>query len=474
MRIVSYNTVAKNVNNGTYSVQDIGTFLGKKPHNIGYVANLFSQNSATILLDKLMNTHELKRTSDSYKNSNDMEFRWHLNVNKIKQVEITRTNTETGANGNLITLFLNENYYAPGDVISIEGSRDQLIVTMPPIMHSLNEWEYNFRHVTEDIQRGINVNYTVAGNSTRYRYNAQPEGSDTGYSKQDSNVEMHNNFLTLIRHDANVTGQMKLEESKYIEIGNPKSKEEAVYYKLDRPEEVMYNNFLESRSNALLFSRRNIDKDGNCNYQDNRGRNVPIGDGIITQAERYAEKHTFSYLTEKTIEDAIVRMRQKAQNPQNNQFVIFCNEKFDQMFHKAMKDTLKNYGDTAPAFYSKKTDSLVEVGASFFTYNWQSNSVSISVERELSREYSDRAYGIILNLSKDQELNRPAIELFTLEGASMITGTLKGLGGTTGKASGDIASPIHGMQHAIAGYCGAALYAPYNSFILEEAVTYYI
>ena len=82
--------------------------------------------------------------------------------------------------------------------------------------------------------------------------------------------------------------------------------------------------------------------------------------------------------------------------------------------------------------------------------------------------------GIFLDVTQDLTSGRAAMELFTLEGADMITGTLKGLGGVTGKDSGDIASPLHGYQYTIAGYDGVAVYNPWRSFIMEENVSSFL
>ncbi len=196
-----------------------------------------------------------------------------------------------------------------------------------------------------------------------------------------------------------------------------------------------------------------------------------MGDGIITQFHRYAERHQFSRLTAGFVRDAIVALRQKSENPSGNRYVILCNEEFETMWHAAMVDELKTYDQPATAFYSKRAgkEIVLDAGNYIPTYSYLQNMVTIMVDRSLSHEYNDRAYGIIMDLTPDVTSGKPAIELFTLEGANMVTGTLKGLGGMDGQTSGDMASPIHGYQHDIIGYDGVAVYNPYRSVVMEQS-----
>jgi hypothetical protein len=53
---------------------------------------------------------------------------------------------------------------------------------------------------------------------------------------------------------------------------------------------------LMARENHLLFGETNS-ANGKCTMQDEKGQDIPIGDGVIKQIERYCEKFAYSVLT---------------------------------------------------------------------------------------------------------------------------------------------------------------------------------
>lgn len=171
--------------------------------------------------------------------------------------------------------------------------------------------------------------------------------------------------------------------------------------------------------------------------------------------------------------DIIQVMRQKSQDPQGNTYVILCNERFYDHFQAAMREIFKVFQPTDTIFFSKTDGKMkLDVGANFESYHYGGNTISVVVDKAMSDEYGQRGYGVVLDITPDRTSQRPAMELFTLQGADMLTGTLRGLGGTDGKSSGEVATMLHGSGYAVMGYSGAALYNPYRSFIIQENVYY--
>lgn len=151
-----------------------------------------------------------------------------------------------------------------------------------------------------------------------------------------------------------------------------------------------------------------------------------MGDGIIKQVERYCDKLGFSNLTTNTFDEAISTMRQKAATPKGNKFVFVCNEEMDMKISRTLREYLKGYAQDGTYFFSKGANGSVKVGANFDTYHIQGNEVSFVVDRCLSHEYPDRSFGIFLDYSADMTTGKPGIAMFTLRGADMISGNLKG------------------------------------------------
>ena len=239
-------------------------------------------------------------------------------------------------------------------------------------------------------------------------------------------------------------------------------------------EKQCFDDFMYQRNNNTLFGVSNHDENGRCLIQTADGRDIPMGDGIITQVERYAEKFQYSVLTESIMVDIIQNMNTKAQTIQGNSYVLICNTRFYDHFQAAMREIFKQVQPTDTIFYSKTEGNIrinaneIEVGATFMTYIYGGNRITVMPDKAIDDEYGRKGYGIMMDITQDLQNGKPAIEQFTLEGADMITGTLRGLGGTDGKTSGEVSTMLHGSGYAIMGYSGVAVYNPYRSFIIQE------
>lgn len=57
--------------------------------------------------------------------------------------------------------------------------------------------------------------------------------------------------------------------------------------------------------------------------------------------------------------------------------------------------------------------------------------------------------------------------MFTLQGCDFILNEIEGVGGSTGKKSGLVSSPVAGGSMIASGWAGIAVFNPYRSFILR-------
>jgi hypothetical protein len=87
------------------------------------------------------------------------------------------------------------------------------------------------------------------------------------------------------RHRASdtVSADYKMQESVYLEIAKKDKKE---YYKMHQHEVDVMNTFMLAKNNSCIFSQTNYDVNGKCLDQDERGRDVPMSDGVLPQIER--------------------------------------------------------------------------------------------------------------------------------------------------------------------------------------------
>ena len=151
--------------------------------------------------------------------------------------------------------------------------------------------------------------------------NAKPEMSDCGFTKYQSNIEKMRNFMTLFRVDENYSDRYKLMEDVLIKIAEGKDASclSEKIYAMDPMSKVLMDNFMQAREQMLLMSKTNIDVNGKATISTrNTGREIPIGEGLIPQIERYCSKHVASKVTINTFHTIMNEMVQKADDPQGN------------------------------------------------------------------------------------------------------------------------------------------------------------
>jgi hypothetical protein len=469
MRVVDRKTVMQNMGGETRTIQNFGQFLGEKPHKLGQVITMYPQHSLANLTDALKNVYiNPKSSGSSFAPINSMAIEWDIDVNFIKRVRIATSVGGTPVGKEVFNLELEERYYDKNDTFALEN-RQMLFVVAPPIKLGDMRWQYRVV-LTGDGQKSVDVAFLQKGRQTRYRSNYFPELSERGYTKFISNTETHRNFISRHRAGVDWSADYAIREELYIEMGKGK-KEDRTYFKLNKKEKECLDHFLASREASNLFSISNFDVNGKCQDQDEKGRDIPMGDGVIPQIERYCDKFAYSNLTTDIFEDVMASMIEKAAKPTGNVFAVVCNERMYTQVGRLLANDLRFRVPGDGSYFFSKEGGKVKVGAEFDSYTFQGNTITFMVNRALSQEYEQYGYGIFLDISGDTTSGRPNIASFTLEGSEMISGSLNGMGGQNGKTSGDISTPVHGSSYHLIGYSGTVVFNPYQSFILEESVT---
>jgi len=467
MRIVDRHTVLENVSN-TKTVQNFGTLLGKKPHKMGQVVTMYPGLAISNLTEALRNVYTKKKGGDAFTPINSMTIEWDIKVNFIRKVKIVED--ATPVLGGIFPLYLAEKYYDKNDTMVLEN-KQTLMVVAPPKKELDNRWKHMVMLVSSDKSKPVIAEFVKKGRITRYRSNYHPELSERGYIKYISNTEKHRNYLSRHRASVDFSGDYALMEDVFIDMGKGKDGEQ--YAKMNTKEKECMDSYLVSREQHMLFGQSNFDENGKCMMQDEKGRDIPIGDGIIAQIERYCDKFSYSVLTTDLFEDIIAAMVEKSDTPIGNSYAFVVNERLWFQVGKVMKSDLRFISPADGSyFWSKQSNSKVKVGAQFDTYTFQGNTISFVVDRSLSQEYPDYGYGFCIDMSPDISTGRPNLATFTLDGAEMLSGTLNGMGGQTGRESGQIATSIHGSSYHLLGYSGAVVFNPYKAAIITESISF--
>lgn len=465
------STSIKSTMGTTKTYEDFVKFLGAKPHRLGVVSKMYPDLTASYLTESLMNIYTNSNKTSKYQSLDALMFEWEIDVDYIKRVEFAAVPEGDGANGTNIIMAFKERYYEKYDTFRIEGSRQLCIVLGAPIRKADNYWEVVVQLVDNDYSLTLDVDACQPGMKTRFITNYMPEMSEEGYTKYQSNIERHRNHISLHRNDISFSSQFAALEDVFIDLGKNagKGSSSEVIYKMKKKEQELLENFLYARNNALLFGKSNFDANGKCTVTDPAtGRQIPMGDGIISQIERYAQKYVYAKLSINAFDTIMEQMRQKSKKSTGNQYIFIVNEKLWSQIQRTLREYLKDFKTDGTFFYSKKANSEVKVGATFSTYEMGGNQISFQVDKAFTLEYTDKGYGVVIDLTADATTGTPAMQMFTLKGSEFIRGVLKGVGGLDGVTSGDVASPVAASKIIHMGYSGVGVFNPYRSFIIEE------
>lgn len=470
MQVFDMTTIKPNMG-GTKTYEDFAKFLGSAPHRLGIVSRQYSDLTASYLTEALMNIYTNKSKPSKFQNLDALVFEWEVDVEFIKRVEFAAAPVGDGNNGSDITMYFKERYYEKYDTFRIEDSRQLVIVKAAPIRKADNFWEVVVQLVDNDYSSVLDATACAAGKQTRFITNYMPELSEEGYTKYQSNIERYRNHISFHRVDTQFSSQFAALEDVFIKLGQNKGSgdQSQVIYKMKKKEQELLENFLFVRNNALLFGKSNFDKNGKCTVTDpHTGRQIPMGDGILAQIERYANKYAYARMSANVMDTVMEYMRQKSKKSDGNQYMFIVNERMWSQIQRTLRDYLKAWQPTNPVFFSQKANGYVTVGNTFDSYVSGGNQITFKVDKAFTLEYPDKGYGVCIDLTADATSGTPAMQMFTLKNAEFIRGVQKGLGGLSGTESGDMYTRVAGSVIAHAGYAGVGVFNPYRSFIVEE------
>lgn len=306
---------------------------------------------------------------------------------------------------------------------------------------------------------------------TRFLTNYQPEFSEEGFTKYQSNIEKHRNYITEHRVDISYSSRYAAMEDTFIKIANGEAGGEykEAIFKMPKISQVLLTSFMEARNNSLLHAKTTMDENGKCTVHDpHTGRPLIAGDGAIPQINRFAGMYAYSKLSVAAFNKAIMSMSQKSANPTGNQYIFICNERCYSDVQVVLAEHLMQFKPIAASVYSQESGGKLRVGAEYDGYNFLGNEVIFKVDRALSHEYPDRGYAVLIDLTADKTSGQPALQMFTLSGSEFLTNTVAGVGGLDGTSSGAVASPVAGSKYVNSGYAGIGVFTPYRSYVLIE------
>ena len=435
---------------------------------------MFEENTLEYITEGLGNMFYKDWKTSKFQSLNSMYWEWDVETNDIKKVALADTPIGDGSHGTEITFVMAEPWYNQNDIFEIDETKQQFFIKSGPIRKADNYLEYQAVIVTDSYSDTLEGNPTI-GSTTRWIGNAHPELHEFGFIKYQSNTSKFRNYLTTIRVDYSASSLYLINEPMWINLGKGKGSGEDAenIYKLNKLKATLMENFVQAGNNMMLLSRTNVTPEGKPTLYDNQGRPIYIGEGLIPQIMRYANKYFYNTLSLEAFNAMLATMSQKSKNPTGNTYMLVCNEKYWIDAQLKLGKFLTDNKTDGSYLWSRKlnggTGGMVKVGATYNAYEFGGNTVIIRPDRALSREYEDKGFAMCIDLTADSTSNQPAVAMFTLRGGNCIQNEIKGVGGFDGLSSGEVSSPVAGSKYIIHGYKGCCVFNPYRSYIMIES-----
>lgn len=459
----------------TKTYEDWSKYVGSKPHRLGVIARYYTDNTLNFITDGLRNIFYKDQKADKFQLSNSMLIEWQIETNQIKKIEFAAVPEGDGAGGSDITMAFKEHYLEKYDIVRIDKTRQQFQVLSNPIRKRDDYWEYTCRLIDNNYDIILDTDGCMPGDTVTFQSNAHPELSEEGYSKFQSQTEIHRNFMTTFRNDISWSSLYALQENVFMSISDDKDKTKSEgVYKMVKKEKELLDTFMYSMNTGLLMNKGNIDVNGRATISEPAtGRPIYIGEGLIPQIEAAANKYCYSNKPNLQLFNMIMSdMADKAEKDIEGKWVFIVNRKLWNDINQVLGEYLANYKTDGTYMYSKAKNGgeggYVKVGATYDTYIYAGNQVSFVCDRTLTREYPNKGYGLCLDLTADKMTGKPAIAKYSIMGQDFTVNTIAGVGGLDGKSSGNVASNVAGSKRVLMGYGAVAAFTPFRSVILRE------
>lgn len=164
----------------TKTYEDWSKYLGTKPHRLGVVARMYTDNTLNFITDGLRNIFYKDENVDKFQLSSSLLFEWQVETNQIKHIEFAEVPAEGSSSADEITMAFKENYYQKYDIFRIDKSKQQCEVVSHPIRRADDYWEVQVRLIDNTYDSSLDLDACQVGDTTTFQSVATVELSEEG------------------------------------------------------------------------------------------------------------------------------------------------------------------------------------------------------------------------------------------------------------------------------------------------------
>ena len=359
----------------------ISNALLSKPHEVaGLLSLVFGTKDDGVSTAIDLITGGLGRTMII----DNREYEWSVMIDSEHAVNIryakwngadVTSSTTAGLNGTPIYIGLEERWFGPGALLSMDNVDYQVRVNGVPYQDG-STWVYEC-YVAEGFAGAyIPGEYLLPGRQVSRVGSAYEEYSDEAdIINYQTPFKMRNN-LTTLRLTYDITGDA-YSTVLAIALTDPETGKKS-YLWSDYQYWIALREWKRREEKFLLFSKSNRNSDGTYALKGTNGRPVPISAGLFEQVSP-ANIRYYTTLTAELLEDYLFDLCYNILGTNERKFVALTGEMGFREFDRILKEKVASFNLIDTTFVTGSGQNLT-LGGQFTTYK-MTNGIELSLKR---------------------------------------------------------------------------------------------
>lgn len=253
-----------------------------EPEILPHVLNLFEGNLSTVgsfLARKGLTKHGLyaDMKGESFKVVGNRQVKWKLDGPTLRKGVIQSHNggSTPGLNHTTFTLSVNTDFFSKNNNLELADRRTILhVLSKEPASQGV--WNYRVKLVHNNSAAYVDPTLLTAGMEIGFGHTMFPELSEDGDEKYTFD-EWHTEFLGIQRMKHTISGS-----ANATKIALEHNGVRLWAYEQDMK---MYRRWAEAIEHQMLFAKATFDAQGLVHIQDDAGRDLPMGNGLLEQGD---------------------------------------------------------------------------------------------------------------------------------------------------------------------------------------------
>lgn len=257
---------------------------------------------------------------------------WPLKGYPIRKgIILSNTGGSTpGLNGTEFTVTLNTNYFSKNDNLELVD-RQTLLHVLGKTQAGSGAWTYRVKLVHNRENAYCNPAIIAAGKEIGFGHTMFPELSEDAGEKSTYH-EWHTEFIGIQRMKHTISGSAAATKV-WLEHNGVRTWE--FQQNLD-----MYERWAMALEHQLLFGRATVDANDRVYVQDDDGRDLIMGNGIIAQGDSSLRFH-YNTLTIRQIENVLEQMQLQQTSDGVLEVAVCGGQRFYNNLQRLLRDVLK-------------------------------------------------------------------------------------------------------------------------------------